>query len=402
MYNLLKGLRVIEGSAFIAGPSSTLHMAQMGAEVIRFDPIGGGPDFRRWPVSDDGASLYWEGLNKGKKSIAIDLRRQEGRELAIALATAPDEDAGLFVTNFPAEGFLSHAALKARREDIISVRIMGWADGRPGVDYTINAVVGVPMMTGPAEIDGPVNHVLPAWDLMGGAYAAFAAVAAVLRRRQTGAGAEVRVPLSDLAASTLSHLGQIAEVLQSGDRERAGNDLYGAFGRDFLTADGSRLIVVAITPRQWIGLVNVLGLAQEIDAIEKEIGADFERDEGARYLHRARLVPLFEAAFGQRSAAQLEPAFDVGGVTWGRYQSLLEAVQRDERLFIRNPLFQTVPQPSGLNYPSSGPAATLTGEPRAQLVGAPRLGAHTDEILATVLGLDSGTIGRLHDAGLVA
>jgi hypothetical protein len=256
MYDLLKGLRVVEGAAFIAGPSCGLHFAQLGAEVIRFDAIGGGPDYRRWPLAPDGSSLYWEGLNKGKKSIALDLSRPEGRELAVALATAPGEDGGLFLTNYPVKGFLSHAALKARREDIISLRVMGWADGAPAVDYTVNAATGIPMMTGPADDARPVNHVLPAWDLLGGAYAAFAAVSALLRRRATGEGAEIRVPLSDLAASALSHLGQVAEVLTGGDRPRMGNDLFGAFGRDFLTMDGARLIVVAITPRQWSGLVK--------------------------------------------------------------------------------------------------------------------------------------------------
>jgi len=189
MYDLLNGLRVVEGAAFIAGPSAGLHMAQMGAEVIRFDAIGGGPDYRRWPLAPDGSSLYWEGLNKGKKSIAIDLGRPEGRELAVALATAPGDQGGVFLTNYPVKGFLSHEALKARREDIITVRVMGWADGSPAVDYTINAAVGVPQMTGPADDDRPVNHVLPAWDLLGGAYAAFAASSALLRRRMSGVGA---------------------------------------------------------------------------------------------------------------------------------------------------------------------------------------------------------------------
>ena len=96
-YDLLKGLRVVEGASFIAAPSCGLHLLQMGAEVIRFDPIGGGPDFNRWPLSPGGASLYWEGLNKGKKSIAIDLGRPEGRELAQRLAAAPGETGGLFI-----------------------------------------------------------------------------------------------------------------------------------------------------------------------------------------------------------------------------------------------------------------------------------------------------------------
>jgi len=402
MYDLLAGLRVIEGAAFVAGPSCGLHLAQMGAEVIRFDAIGGGPDYRRWPLAPDGSSLYWEGLNKGKKSIAIDLRRPEGRELAVALATAPGENAGLFLTNYPVKGFLSHNALKARRADIITVRVMGWADGSPAVDYTVNAAVGVPAMTGPADDERPVNHVLPAWDLLGGAYAAFAMASALLRRRQTGAGAEIRVPLSDLAAASLSHLGQVAEVLTGGDRPRMGNDLFGAFGRDFVCADGERLIVVAITPRQWSGLLTTLDLTEAVAALEAELGLSFAKDEGARFQHRARLFPLFEAAFAARTAEALQPAFDAGGVTWGRYQTLHEAVTGDARLFTGNPLFQTLTHPSGLTYPASGPAATLADEARGSVAAAPRLGQHSDEILATVLGLDSGAIGRLHDEGIVA
>ena len=402
MYDLLAGLRVVEGSAFIAGPSCGLHLAQMGAEVIRFDLIGGGPDYHRWPLAPGSdASLYWEGLNKGKKSIAIDLASPEGRELALAIATAPGDNAGLFLTNYPLKGFLSHEALKARRDDIITVRVMGWADGAPAVDYTINAAVGVPMMTGPATDQRPVNHVLPAWDLLGGAYAAFAMTSALLRRRASGEGAEIRVPLSDLAATSLSHIGQVAEVLTGGDRPRLGNDLFGAFGRDFLCADGKRLLVVAITPRQWAGLVEALDLAAPVAALEAELGVAFKRDEGARFAHRQRLFPLFEAAFARRTVADLQPLFDAGGVTWGRYQTLHEAVTTDARLFTENPQFQTIAHPSGLTYPAAGTAATLGGEARGAVVAAPRLGQHTDEVLATVLGLDSGAIARLHDKGLV-
>src|SRR5262249_12023097 len=147
MSDSLQGLRVIEGASFIAGPACGLHLAQSGAEVIRFDQIGGGPDFRRWPLARSGASLYSEGLNKGKKSIALDLGRPQGRELALALITASGENGGLFVTNFPEKGFLSYERLSQLRPDLICLRVMGWADGTPAVDYTINAAVGVPMMT---------------------------------------------------------------------------------------------------------------------------------------------------------------------------------------------------------------------------------------------------------------
>src|ERR1700748_2302619 len=128
MYDLLKGLRVTEGSAFVAGPTCGLYLAQMGAEVIRFDQIGGGPDFRRWPLTEAGDSLYWEGLNKGKKSIALDLSTPARREPSQRLAAAPGgeatTDGSLFVTNFPVEGFLSHATLSALNPDLICVRVM--------------------------------------------------------------------------------------------------------------------------------------------------------------------------------------------------------------------------------------------------------------------------------------
>ena len=402
MYGLLRGLRVVEGASFIAGPSCGLHLAQMGADVIRFDQIGGGPDFKRWPLAPNGTSLYWEGLNKGKRSVAIDLGRPEGRELAVALATAPGEAGGIFLTNFPVGGFLAHEALAGKRPDLITLRVMGWSDGSPAVDYTINAAAGIPLMTGPAEDPRPVNHVLPAWDLLAGAYGAFALVSALLRRRETGQGAELRVSLSDIAATSLGHLGQVAEVISGGDRPRMGNDLFGAFGRDFVCADGARIIVVAITGRQWSGLVKALGLLEKIAAIEADLGISFAKDEGIRFLHRARLFPLFEQAIASRTLAELGPAFDAGGVTWGRYQTLHEAVTADPRLFTGNPQFQTVAQPSSVDYPTAGPACRVEGDGRGSPGVTPRLGQHTEEVLADVLSLGAGEIGRLFDEGIVA
>jgi 2-methylfumaryl-CoA isomerase len=404
MYPLLTGMRVVEAAAFIAGPSCGLHLAQMGAEVIRIDQIGGGPDHRRWPLAPGGgASLYWEGLNKAKKSVALDLTRPEGRDLAARIATAPGDNAGLFVTNFPANGFLSYERLRALRGDLICVRVMGWPDGRPAVDYTVNSAVGVPFMTGPVGGHAPVNHVLPAWDLMAGAYAAFTLMAAERARRASGEGREIRIPLSDLAIASLGHLGQIGEVQTSGhDRPRMGNDLYGAFGRDFVTADGRRLMVVAITPRQWTGLVAVLGLEDAIMALEAELGVGFARDEGVRFQHRARLTPLFEAAFATRASEELTHVFETKGVCWGPYQTLKEAVQSDPYFTAANPLLSEIDHPSGQRYLAPGSAATLPADERRASPPAPVLGRDTDEVLSEVLGLSDAEIGRLRDTGVTA
>ncbi len=374
----------------------------MGAEVIRFDNIGGGPDFRRWPLSEGGDSLYWEGLNKGKKSVALDLGRPEGRELAQRLATAPGDDAGLFVTNFPAQGFLSYEALRKLREDLICVRVMGWADGSQGMDYTINSALGLPLMTGPADDDRLVNHVLAAWDLLTGAYCAFTLVSALMARMKGRGGREIRAPLSDIGAATMANLGFTAETLLSGrQRPRMGNDIFGAFGRDFMTRDGQRLMLLAITPKQWSKALEVLGLAETIAGLERELGVSFASDEGLRFTHRARIYPLFERAFAQRDAAELTPAFDAGGVTWGAYQTL-EAALEDPRLFKDNPMFQNVRHPSGLTYPAPGAMATIPQDTRGEVRAAPKLGQHTDEVLAQVLKMSDGEIARLHDARIVA
>jgi 2-methylfumaryl-CoA isomerase len=402
MYDLLKGLRVVEGSAFVAAPTCGLYLAQMGADVIRFDNIGGGPDFRRWPLAENGSSLYWEGLNKGKRSVALDLSAPAGREIAQRLAAAPGPDAGLFVTNFPMDGFLAYEKLQVLREDLICVRVMGWADGAQGMDYTINAALGLPQMTGPADDPRPVNHVLAAWDLLTGAYCAFGLVSALLARTRDGRGREIRCPLSDIGAATMANLGFTAEAMLSGrQRPRMGNDIFGAFGRDFVTRDGQTLMLLAITPKQWSKALEALGLVAEAAALEAELDVSFASDEGLRFTHRARLYPLFERAFALRTAADLAPAFDAGGVTWGAYQPL-EAAIEDPRLYKDNPVFQAVRHPSGLSYPAPGAMATIPQDARGPVQPAPRLGQHTDEVLADVLGMSGAEIGRLHDEGVVA
>jgi 2-methylfumaryl-CoA isomerase len=396
MYALLSGVRVIEASSFVASPTAGLYLAQMGAEIIRVDQIGGGPDFRRWPKAANGASLYWENLNRAKKSVALDLGRPEGRELLQAIISAT----GQFVTNFPVDGFLSHETLSAKRPDLVTVRVMGMADGGPALDYTVNAAVGFPDLTGTGP--DPVNHVLPAWDLLTGAYAAFSMMAALHYRAGTGAGQEIRIPLSDVAIGTVANLGMLAEVLTTGsNRERLGNTVYGAFGRDFVTADNVRLMVMAITPRQWAGLVKVLDIAGEVAVIESTLGVSFGKDEGVRFEHRNMLFPLVESRIAARTHAELESAFDANGCCYGPYRTMKQAVHNPD-LVGKNPVFEIGENPSGLTYPAAGAMASIPQLDRLHAKSAPLLGQHSDEILETVLGLSTGAIAALHDKGLVA
>ena len=403
MYNLLSGLRVIEAASFVAGPSCGLHLAQMGAEVIRIDTIGGGPDYTRWPVDDKNQPLYWEGLNKGKRSIAVNLRDPRGRDLMLDIITAQTGHSGLLITNFPVEGFLSYDVLAQRRKDLICMRIMGWPDGRPAMDYTVNAASGLPFLTGPAECETPVNHLLPAWDLLTGAYGAFALLAAEKNRQVTGRGEEIRLPLSDIVASSLSYTGMVAETLvRDLKRERTGNDVYGAFGRDFTTRDGKQIMVVAITAKQWRELLASLGLETNISSLEKELGLSFAKEAGLRFEHRERLFPIFQQAISYIDFTDLAERFDRRGVTWSPFRTMYDAVRQDERMFASNPIFESIDHISGHRYPAAGTAATLPTAQRGHVRGAPRLGQDTDAVLADVLGLSEQAIGHLHDQGLVA
>lgn len=395
MYDLLSGLSVIEASSFVASPTAGLYCAQFGAEVIRVDQIGGGPDFRRWPVTANNDSLYWENLNRAKKSVALDLGRPEGRELLQQLVCAT----GQFITNFPVNGFLSHAKLAEGRTDLITIRVMGWADGSPALDYTVNNSVGYPMLTGAGP--EPVNHVLPAWDLLTGAYAAFALLAAIQRRSVSGEGGEVRIPLSDVAIGTVANLGGIAETLYSGaNRPRLGNMVYGLFGRDFATHDGERTMIVVVTPRQWANLIAALNLGDAIAAIETERGVSFAKDDGLRFDHRDELYPLFEKAIASRDHADLAAAFDAGGIVHSCYRTMHDAVQ-DPALVANNPIFDASENPSGFAYPAAGAFSTIPQAERQRPRPAPLNGQHSEEILSRQLSLSSGEIARLIDAGIV-
>lgn len=403
MYDLLKGLTFIEGASFIAAPLCGLTFAQLGAEVIRFDQIGGGLDFGRWPLAPNGRSLYWEGLNKGKKSVAIDLGRPEGREIAVALITAQGENRGLFITNFPAAGFLAHDKLAPRRPDLLTLRVTGSSDGTSALDYTINSAAGYPMMTGPVDAAGPVNNVLPAWDLSCGLTAAVTLLAAERHRRATGLGQELRLALSDVAFATLGNLGQIGEAaVNHQDRERIGNALYGAFGRDFATGSGRRVMICAITRKQWTGLLEAFDLGAPVAALEQRLGVDFAADEGARYLNREALFALVEPAIAAHDYAEATARLDRHAVCWGPYRSVTEALAEDRRLSLDNPLFGMATHPSGVPYLTPGFPAALSSTPRQPVASAPELGRHTEEVLTRLLGLSSAEFGRLHDAGLVA
>ncbi len=401
MNGILSGLRVVEGSAFVAAPLGGMTLAQLGADVIRFDQIGGGLDYHRWPLADDGQSLFWAGLNKGKRSIQIDLRSPRGRELATALITAPGETNGLFLTNFPARDWLDYEGLAKHRRDLIMVALTGNPDGTSEVDYTVNPATGFPWATGPRNLSEPLNSVLPAWDIALGSLATVGLLAAERHRRMSGQGQLVRLSLSDVAFAMVGNLGRIAEASLGGrDQHKDGNYLYGAFGHDFETRDGRRVMVVALTARQWTALVDVTGIGEACHSVERATGHDLSTESG-RFAARDLIAALLRPWFASRNLSDIRETFSGTNVSWGPYQTFRQLVTEDPRCSPANPLFAEVEHPGVGTYLMPGSPLDFASIPRVPVRRAPVLGEHTDEVLGDILHLGGSEIARLHDARII-
>ncbi len=401
MVKILEGLRIVEGSAFVAAPLAGMTLAQMGADVIRFDRIRGGLDYGRWPVTDKGRSLFWAGLNKGKRSLAVDMTTPRGQEVITRLICEPGEGKGIFLTNLRVRGWMDYPELKKHREDLIMMSVMGDRHGGPQVDYTVNPAVGFPMATGPEGSSEPVGHVLPAWDCITGKQAALGILAAERHRRITGNGQLVEVALKDMALAMLGNLGIIGEVTVNGyDRPRMGNALYGAYAQDFVCKCGGRVVVVGLTLRQWDNLKAVTHTQAAFDELGVRLGANLSL-EGVRFEHRHAITQILQPFFDTRRIDEFEQSFNERGVTWSRYRTFKEAVENDPDISTDNPMFSMLEHPGIGTYLTPGNPIHFSDAERIPPSRAPSLGENTDEIL-TELGYSDGEIGRLHDDQIVA
>ena len=402
MTPVLEGLRVVQRSAFVAAPLGGMTLAQLGAEVIRFDAIGGGLDYQRWPVTEEGVSLFWAGLNKGKKSIQVDLRSEAGREIITQLITQPGPDNGIFLSNFPESSWLSYERLRQERDDLIYVNIIGNPDASTAVDYTVNPSSGFAMATGPIGSNMPTNHVLPAWDTATGLTAALGLLAAERYRHRTGIGQLSKISLTDVAFAMVANLGYMAQAqLTKEDRVPVGNDLYGAFGRDFATKDDRRIMVVAISKRQWQSLVEATDIVEHLPAIEKALGVDVSK-EGDRWDARDAIASFMAPFIEDHTLEEIAETFDAKGVCWGPYQTFTQLVNEDRRATVNNPMFDKIDQPGVGRILAPGSPLSFSEIDRGQPTVAPRLGEHTDEILLEMLSMTSTEVGKLHDNGVVA
>jgi 2-methylfumaryl-CoA isomerase len=280
--------------------------------------------------------------------------------------------------------------------------LTGNPDGSSEVDYTVNPATGFPWATGPRNLAEPLNSVLPAWDIGMGTLAAVGLLAAERHRARTGDGQQIKLSLSDVAFAMVGNLGRVAEAqLGARDQAKDGNYLYGAFGHDFETRDGRRVMVVALTARQWNALRDATRIGDACASIEQATGHDLSTEAG-RFEARDLIAALLRPWFASHDLAEIRQEFAGTGVSWGPYQTFRQLVTEDPRVSTANPMFQLVEQPGIGTYLMPGSPLDFGALPRRSVRRAPLLGEHTEEILADVLGLSPHEIGRLHDAAIVA
>jgi 2-methylfumaryl-CoA isomerase len=398
---ILAGLRIVELSAFVAVPLAGATLAAMGADVIRVDPVGGGIDIHRWPVLK-GVSLYWSALNQGKRSVTIDTRSPRGQELVRLLVASGGPDGGFLITNLGGRGWASYASLKEARPDLVMVLLNGNRDGSPAVDYTVNARVGFPLVTGADPTGAPVNQVLPAWDGMAGHLVAMALLAAERHRSRTGEGQLVTISLADVALAFASRLGIVAEAkLVPEPRGRYGNYVYGTFGKDFPTLDGHHVIVVALTPHQWKSLQEATGLAAEFGRLQSRLGVDLD-NEAARWGSREEIAAILAGWTAAHDLADVRARFDRAGVLWSPYQTFKQLVSDDPECSPANPMFTNISQPGLGAYPMAGSQIDFGAFNRRPAETPPRLGQHTREVIAEVLGMTPADIAQLGIEGVIS
>lgn len=396
----LTGLRVVEFSAFVAAPSAGLTLAQMGADVVRVDPIGGNIDTRRLPLNERGLSLYWASLNRGKRSVELDLRSAAGRQLLQDLICAPGPGPVVFLTNLAVDGEIGWEALSARRPDLIMVQLSGLPDGGNALDYTVNCAVGFPDLTGDGR-GGPVNHVLPAWDVAAGLTLVTAVLAAERHWRLSGRGQHVKLALSDVAMATVCNLGYLADAQVNGtDRAADGNFVYGAYGDAFTTSDARRVMVVAITQRQWQALARTSGIEAALGAAAQALGYHLDSEAG-RYEARALISAFLRPWFQRHTLEQAGAALDAGSVLWGPYRTVRQMLAEDPHCSETNPMFAMTDHPGVGRFLTARSPLAFSESPVAPPLVAPRLGQDTAEVLRRTLGWDEARLAQAAQAGVV-
>jgi crotonobetainyl-CoA:carnitine CoA-transferase CaiB-like acyl-CoA transferase len=365
----LDGIRVVELSHMVMGPTCGLVLADLGAEVIKVEPEGQGDPTRY--LKSTGAGFF-ASFSRNKKSVTLDLSSDAGLALARKLAATAD----VFLENFrpgalEAKG-LGYEALSKENPRLVYCSLKGFLHGpyetRTALDEVVQMMSGLAYMTGP--VGQPLRAGAPVNDMMGGMFGAIAVLAALRERDTTGKGQYVQSGLFENAAWLVStHMMQHAVSGKEPEPMSAGKRAWGVYDI-FESSDGVRIFIGVVTERQWEIFTRALGEPELLDAAYAT--------NNQRSLARAALIPLVARLLKKHSVAELERICEEGGLPFARIQTP-SALFDDPHLNAGGMVPLTLPDGTKTRVPA---LPMQFGNVRLPLrSGLPTPGQHNDEIL---------------------
>ncbi|WP_317928908.1 CoA transferase [Halioxenophilus sp. WMMB6] len=391
----LQGIRVLDFTRVLAGPSAALALADLGAEVIKIEPPGTGDETRTFPPFREGESHYYLSINRGKKSIVVDLKTEEGVKLVKELAVKCDVLLENYRPGVMERFGLDYAALSELNPGLIYCSISGFGQtgplkDRPSFDIVLQALSGALSVNG--EPDGlPTKLGIPLGDLVGGINGPIGILAALHERNSTGKGRWVDVSLLDGMIGMLGYLAQLAFFTGEDPKPQGSQHPnlvpYGVFP----AKDGS-IIVACLTNSFWERICQALNMAERIhdplfDSIQKR------RD------NRAAVNQLVSDFTQQRTVAELVDIFTAHQVPNAPILGVQEALAQPQAV-AREMVVETDHKVLG-KIPIVNRPIKFAGAPQPIPEAPPVLGQHTDEILSTVLGLSKEQITELRRANAI-
>jgi crotonobetainyl-CoA:carnitine CoA-transferase CaiB-like acyl-CoA transferase len=369
----LEGLRVLDLSRVLAGPYTTMALADLGADVLKIEHPERGDDTRHWgPPFAGGESAYFLSVNRNKRSIGVDLKTKEGLERVKRLAAGAD----VVIENWKRgalEGMgLGYEALKGENTGLVYCSITGFGPGpdedRPGYDFLVQARAGIMGITGFPEPDGgPTKVGVAIADIVCGLHAATAILAALKRRTETGEGCRIEVPLFESTLSWLANRGQ--EFLVSGeDKGRLGNGHPTIVPYQTFDASDKQIALAVGNDAQFGRLCEIMGLPDLADDERYATNPD-------RVANREELVALLQERFSERTSDEWVEKVRGAGVPCGPVNALANVFQ-DEHV-LGSGMLQEVEHPAAGMLRMLASPVLVDGERLPVRRPPPTLGEHS-------------------------
>lgn len=396
----LEGTTVLDLTHMLSGPFATMTLADLGADTIKVEPLGRGEGTRALLADDpqhsiDGMGAYFLTLNRGKRSVAIDLKSEKGRELFYDLVRKADVVVDNFSPGVTERLGIDYASLSEINPRIISCSITGFGltgpdAKRTSFDLVAQAMGGGMSITG--EADGRALRAgIPIGDLGGGLFAVIGILTALQARHTTGKGQAVDISMLDCQVGLLNYMATM--YLMSGQQPaRLGNAHFAHVPYDTFQTSSRDLIICVLTDAQWAAVVAIIDDPALTDQ-------RFDTRYG-RLSHREELLPILNHALAKETCEHWLALLGSRGIPCAPVNEFQHSLV-EPQIQIRDMIVE-VPLPNGQKVRMPGNPVKMSGNNDSTFGTPPQLGEHTTTVLSEMLGLDQSTIDNLVKQNIVA